>query len=145
MMEEKIKVHLHQLSPSSLYCTQVTSIFIEDLSYFYSSQHFTTLTGHLFQYLIILSIEHLFFLRQIRFNHYILSLFLFGDLLINRKLILCTKCLGRLKFVVRISIFCKYTSYKVNLTDYRRALELLTVQYIVPLTTRNLVEWKLHN
>ena len=55
------------------------------------------------------------------------------------------KCLGRLKFVVRISIFCKYTSYKVNLTDYRRALELLTVQYIVPLTTRNLVEWKLHN
>lgn len=55
------------------------------------------------------------------------------------------KCLGRLKFVVRISIFCKYTSYKVNLTDYRRALELLTVQYIVLLTTRNLVEWKLHN
>ena len=54
------------------------------------------------------------------------------------------KCLGRLKFVVIISISCKYT-YKVNLTDYGRALELLTVQYIVPLTTKNLVEWKLHN
>lgn len=36
-MEEKPKVLLHQLPPSSLHSTQVTCIVIEWLSYFYNS------------------------------------------------------------------------------------------------------------
>lgn len=40
------------------------------------------------------------------------------------------KCLSRLKFISKIRIFCKYTSYKVNLKDYGKLLELLPVQYI---------------
>lgn len=74
-------------------------------------QHFTILIGYLFYYLIVLSVEYLFFLRQIRFDHNSLNSFLLEIFWWKRKLIFSfTKCLGRLAWIFSPGVHFRSTN-----------------------------------